>query len=212
MDVKTLNVTLNKGRQRGVTLMELMIATAILAIIITVAVPSFSDIGDTQRLVGAAEQIFGHIQQTRSESVSGNTNAYIKFDTDGTASWEYGFSTVSGTCDLTVTSPTTANACVTVVDDGDGLIDPGDGSLDTGDLLLNRFTSTEWIDVKASIASFSSGTTQINFDPVRGTSSDGEINLESGNGKRLRVEVSLLGRPKICNPSPTITVSNYSGC
>jgi len=33
--------------QQGFTLLELMIAVSILAIIITVAFPSFSDIGDT---------------------------------------------------------------------------------------------------------------------------------------------------------------------
>lgn len=200
--------------EKGVTLLELLIAMSILGVIITVAVPSFSEFGDTQRLIGATEQIFGHIQQARSESVTGNTRSYIKFDVDGTASWEYGFSTVSGTCNLTVTNPTTANACVTVVDDGDGSVDPGDGSVDTDDLILNRFTSDEWGDVKLNINSFSSGTTQINFDPVRGTSSSGEINLESGVGKRLNIEMSLLGRPTICVPSSSITstVGNYSGC
>jgi len=212
MNFFMLKKTLGRACQKGFTLLELMIAVAILAIIITVAFPSFSDIGDTQRLVGATEQIYGHIQQTRSESVTGNTPAYIKFDADGTNSWEYGFSTTGTTCDLTVSSPLTANACVTVVDDGDGNVDPGDGTVDTDDLILNHFDSTEWNDVKLSIASFSSGTSQIEFDPVRGTSTDGEINLESGNGKRLRIEVSLLGRPTICNPSPTITVSNYAGC
>lgn len=206
MDLKTLK----SNAEQGVTILELMIATAILAIIITVAIPSFSDIGDSQRVIGATEQIYNHIQQVRSESVSGNTAASINFAVDGTASWEYGFSTVNNLCDLTVTVPTTANACVIVVDDGDGTIDPGDGSVDADDLVLMRFTSTEWTDVSVSIALFSSGNTQIGFDPVRGTSTSGEINLQSGNGRDLRIEVSLLGRPTICSPDSDIP--NYKTC
>ena len=78
---------LKKPRQRGVTLLELMIATAILAIVITVAIPSFSDIGDSQRVIGATEQIYNHIQQARSESVTGNTTAFINFTADGSVTW-----------------------------------------------------------------------------------------------------------------------------
>ena len=201
---------LKKHPQQGVTLLELMIATAILAIVITVALPSFSDIGDTQRVTGTTEQIYNHIQQVRSEAVSGNTTAFINFAVDGTASWEYGFSTVNSLCDLTATTPTAANACVIVVDDGDGTIDPGDGSVDSDDLLLQRFTSNDWTDVKVSIASFSSGNTQISFDPVRGTSTSGIINLQSGNGKDMRINVSLLGRPTICSPGGEVT--GYRAC
>jgi len=183
---------LKKPRQRGVTLLELMIATAILAIVITVAIPSFSDIGDSQRVIGATEQIYNHIQQARSESVTGNTTAFINFTADGSVTWAYGFSTVNSLCGTAITSPTTANACVVVVDDGDATLDPGDGSVDAGDLLLQRFTSTEWTDVKVYIASFSSGNTQIAFDPVRGTSTSGTINIQSGNGRDMRIVVSLL--------------------
>jgi type IV fimbrial biogenesis protein FimT len=196
--------------QQGFTLLELMIAVSILAIIITVAFPSFSDIGDTQRVIGATEQIYSHIQQVRSEALTANTTAGINFGVDGSKSWEYGFSTVNDQCDLTATLPTMANACVIVIDDGDGTLDPGDGSVDTDDLVLQRFTSTEWNDVRISIASFSSSNTQIAFDPVRGTSTSGQINLVSGNGKQLRINVSLLGRPTIC--SPGTQVSNYETC
>ena len=72
------SLLVNFDSQKGVTLLELMIATAILGIIITVAVPSFSDIGDSQRLIGATEQVYNHIQQARSESVSGNSVACVR--------------------------------------------------------------------------------------------------------------------------------------
>ena len=56
---------LKKPRQRGVTLLELMIATAILAIVITVAISSFSDIGDSQRVIGATVRHHHVFQDSR---------------------------------------------------------------------------------------------------------------------------------------------------
>lgn len=206
---------INRKWQAGVTMMELMVATAILAIVITVAVPSFSDIGDSQRLIGAAEQVYNHIQQARSESVSGNTTAFVNFNapaapTAAAATWQYGVSTANSLCDLTAIAPTTANACVIVVDDGDGTVDPGDGTVDSDDLVLMRFTNTDWTDVSMQRDAFSSGNSQIAFNPVRGTSTSASINLVSGNGKLLRITVSLLGRPTICSPDGSIP--NYKVC
>ena len=100
------------------------------------------------------------------------------------------------------------------MDDGDGTVDPGDGSVDTGDLILMRYDNVEWVDVEMNIAAFSSTNTQLVFNPVRGTSTSGVINLESGMGRQLQINVSLLGRPSICIPtsSLTVTVGNYRGC
>jgi type IV fimbrial biogenesis protein FimT len=207
MNFMDLTLPIQK-REAGVTLLELMIATAILAIVITVAFPSFSDIGDSQRLIGATEQLYNHIQQARSESVSGNTAGYVNFNapvspTAASGTWQYGVSTQNSLCSLAVTDPTVANACVIVVDNGDG-------TTTNADFVLMRFPSTDWTDVTMQIASFSSGNTQIVFDQVRGTSTSGQVNLFSGNGKQLRINISLLGRPTICSPDGSI--QNYKAC
>jgi type IV fimbrial biogenesis protein FimT len=193
----------------GFTLLEMLIALAVMAIIVSLSVPSMSTFYANQRLIGVAQQVYGHLQQARSEAVTRNVTTYVNFDVDGTASWEYGMSSANSLCDLTVTSPTTASACVISVDDGDGTLDPGDGSVDTGDLVLMRFTDTDYPNVTMDIASFSSGDTQISFDPLRGTSTSGQVNLSS-NGNSLRVTISLLGRVAICTPDGTMP--NYFGC
>ena len=197
-----------KKQQAGVSILELMIATAILGILISVAIPSFSNAGDAQRLVGATEQLYSQIQQARSESIAGNVTGYINFNAPvapaaTSATWQYGVSSVNSLCTLTITDPTTAGACVIVVDNGDGVTT-------TADYILSRFPSTDWTDVKMGIGSFSSATTQIVFDPVRGTSTSGQIRLESGQGKLLRIDVSLLGRPTICSPDGSVT--GYKTC
>jgi type IV fimbrial biogenesis protein FimT len=193
---------------RGVSLLEMLIAMAILGIIISVAIPSMSEFGANQRLIGAAEQVFGHIQQARSESVARNAAVYVNFSATGSTTWTYGVALATG-CTLTVTDPATAGACYLVVNDGDTTYDGIAGATDTGDRVLMRFPSTDYEDIKMGIASFSSGT-QIVFNPIRGTSSSGQINLESSTGKQLRVTVNLLGRAAIC--SPAASVSNYAAC
>lgn len=199
---------LKQSRMRGVTLLEMLIAMAILGIIVSVAMPSMSGFTANQRLLGAAEQIHGHLQQARSEAVGRSATVYVNFSASGTTSWTYGVSTTNS-CTLTITDPATANACVITVNDGDTTVDGVDGGVDTGDRVLMRFPGTDYTDVEMAIASFSSGT-QITFDSVRGTSTSGQINLEGSTGKLLRVAVSLLGRVEICSPDGS--VPNYETC
>jgi type IV fimbrial biogenesis protein FimT len=179
-------------------------------ILIAVAMPNMSFFGANQRLRNLAEQLQGHLQQSRGEAIARNTRVYTNFAVDGTESWEYGFSSVNSGCDLAILDPTTAGACIIVVNDGDAIFDLGNGALDTADLVLTRFTSDESRDVKMDIAGFPVGTTQFVFDPVRGTSSVGQVNLEASNGNKLQVRVSALGRVEVCTPDDS--VEGYEDC
>lgn len=195
---------MTKAHSSGFTLLEMLIAMSILAIIITIAMPGMSGFTANQRLIGSAEQVYAHLQQARSEAVARNTQVFVNFAADGTATWQYGMSGATSLCDLSVTTATGASACAMSVDDGDGVLDPGDGSVDTGDLLLMRFTDADHTGVLMGIANFSSATTQIVFDPLRGTATAGEVNLTGTNGNRLRLRVSLLGRVDICTPDDSM--------
>lgn len=192
---------MGRSRMQGVSLLEILIAVAILAILVTVAMPSMSNFGANQRLVGAAEQIHGHLQQARAEAIARSAPVYVNFAATGTTTWTYGVSTTNS-CDLTLTDPTEADACVISVDDGDGVAEAADN-------VLMRFPGSDYGDVEMAIASFSSGT-QIAFDPVRGTSSSGQVNLEGSSGRLLRVAVSLLGRVVICSPDGSVDA--YETC
>lgn len=176
---------------------------SILAIMMTVAMPSLSTFGDNQKLVGLAEQVFGHLQQARSEAVTRSQAVYVNFAVDGSSSWEYGISSENSLCEVTETDPTETDACVIIVDDGDG-------ADNDADMVLMRFTSTDHDGISMDIANFSSGTTQFLFDSVRGTASSGQIELENSSGKQLRINVSRLGRVSICSPDDAI--KNYGAC
>lgn len=190
---------------RGVTLLELMIAIAVLGIIISISAPSYSGFRDTQRLVAAGEQLYGHLQQARSQAISGNTPVFVNFSTDGSAEWTYGISSVNSLCDLTASGPTDANACVVIVDDGDGIIN-------NSDFVLMRFDAGPFPGVEMTHSNFSSSNTQIEFDAIRGMASTGQIDLAGVGGEQLRVRINRLGRITLCSPDGSVANYSASGC
>ncbi len=184
--------------------MEILITLTVVAILASLAVPSMSGLADRQQFVGAAEQIYGHLQQARSEAIARSIPTHANFD-DGVAAWTYGISSNPG-CDLTA-DRTDANACTIRVDDGDGVDNDAD-------LVLMRFTSADHDEVEMVIDDFLPlGSTEITFDPVRGTATGGTVQLTSSSTDlELNVTVSVLGRVEICSPDAAHAVPNYGAC
>jgi prepilin-type N-terminal cleavage/methylation domain-containing protein len=198
--------SIHPKHQQGVTLIELMIAVALMAIILAVGVPNFRAQIEKRQLIGLAEQISAHITLTRSQAITRSAPTYIKFAAGN--NWGYGFSTTSD-CDVNATAVTIANACIMVIEDGDADIDPGDGSVDAGDLVLNRHDVSEHTGTSLAIANFSDANSQIWFDPVRGISDSGEITVSSVAGNfQLKIKVGLLGDVRICAPGGNFSYSS----
>jgi type IV fimbrial biogenesis protein FimT len=195
-----------KNSQSGFTIMEMLITLTVLAILVAAALPSMSGLADRQKFVGTAEQIYGHLQQARSEAIARSIPTYANFD-DGAAAWAYGINSSAPGCDVAVTDRTDANACTIRVDDGDGV----DGD---EDLILMRFTSADHDDVEMVITAFTPmGSTEITFDPVRGTATGGTVQLTSSSTDlELNIVVSVLGRVEICSPDADHSVPNYGAC
>ncbi|HEY5799726.1 MAG TPA: GspH/FimT family pseudopilin [Burkholderiaceae bacterium] len=86
-------------RQRGLSLIELMIAIAIVAIALAVGAPSFSQWIQNAQNRAAAESVLNGIQLARAEAV--RRNAAVRFDlTDATGlvSWTVGCVNVTADC------------------------------------------------------------------------------------------------------------------
>lgn len=88
------------GGSRGFTLIELMVAIMVLAILLGVAVPSFRDAALGSRLTAYANDIVASAQLARSEAIKRNANVLLCASEDGEecgtdAGWEVGWIVVA---------------------------------------------------------------------------------------------------------------------
>ena len=172
--------------KRGFTLIELLITISIVSILLTVGLPNFTNYFDKSKLITASEQLYSHLQQARIESISRSTSITLSFSGSGTSTWLYGYNQGTVACDLTKTSPTAANACIVIINDGDAIIEGvmranGVMGADNDDKVLKRFTNSQFADVSMALSGFSNGS-QITFNPLRGISDSGQVTLTSAQG------------------------------
>lgn len=85
-----------KQRVRGFTLIELMVSIGILAILIAVAIPSFTSIMVNYRLTSIANTFVANAQLARSEAIKRNGRVTMCKSADGatcvlTGGWEQGW-------------------------------------------------------------------------------------------------------------------------
>lgn len=84
----------SKTTAKGFTLVELMVTLAIVAILATVAVPSFQDMVNNNRLTSQANEFITALNYSRSEAVKRGTSITLTANTDG---WQAGWTIGDGT-------------------------------------------------------------------------------------------------------------------
>ena len=90
-------------RPGGFTLIEALIVIVISAIVLGLAVPSFQEVLERNRIKQAAESIKSDLQFARTEAIKRSTNIRVSYDTDA---WCYGINDDSTAC-----ACATANDC-----------------------------------------------------------------------------------------------------
>jgi type II secretory pathway pseudopilin PulG len=70
-------------RQSGLTILELLFTTALIATILTIALPILTDSVDAQRTVSAARYLAGRITLARFEAIKRSTSVGLKFEKAG---------------------------------------------------------------------------------------------------------------------------------
>jgi type IV fimbrial biogenesis protein FimT len=200
----------------GFTLIEVMVVVAVVAIVLTIAAPSFRDMIELQRLRSVNAQFVTDVQFTRSEAVTRQEVIGISFDSDSTrtcyiihscGTW----AASDCTCDC---KAATSNRCPSPA---------------------REIRTVEWPKNAAVsllpvvVTGASSAANRLMFDPATGgvttyfysdlfiapTTPAHELWVEAalirpGTVPRLRTEIGPSGRPRVCAPGGG--VSGVSPC
>lgn len=161
--------------QRGVTLIELLIAVAILGVLMAIGAPSFSSWLQNSQIKNAAGSIQDGLQQARAEAVRRNTR--VQFELSGGSGWTVGCTSSGATCPSVIedrsSNEGSPNAVVTA--DEDTIVFNG----------LGRVVPTPADDIDIDVT-----------NPAGGT-----CIASSGTMRCLRIAVSTGGQIRMCDPA-----------
>lgn len=170
--------------QCGLTLIELIVTVMVLGILSAIAIPSFTNFFERQRLIGAASALSEAIGYTRAEALKRDTEMTLSVDASPSSQWCFGSIVSSSGCSCDGGSP----ACEV------------DGALQG-----SSYSDFPGVTLSASQSLYS-------INPRRGTISSTEyMTLTNSLGNELRVEMTKLGRASICVPAGS-EVLGYTGC
>jgi prepilin-type N-terminal cleavage/methylation domain-containing protein len=155
----------------GLTLMELMVTVAILAILVALAMPSFNAFVAKGRLSGAAEALAQDLQLARSEALRLNTEVRFSFSPGST--WCYGSIASSTAC-----SCTTANDCT-----------------------LRQVDGSAYAGVTMSMPDPTFASNTAIFTARQGLANTGAVQFTHPNAGTLRVSLGAAGQVSICSTS-----------
>lgn len=174
-------------RQRGVTLVELMVVTAIAAVLVVAAVPSFSDMLARKRVEGVVSQLNTDLQFARSDAAQRNSNVRMTFGSN---------------CYVIHTVGSIGTSCT------QSTVSIGTGALQ---IKLVQMDAASTVSLSTSNA-----LTYLMFDSVRGMAAWDGTDIEqatitgSAGSRQLRATVKAMGRSNICSPNSSI--SGYPAC
>lgn len=191
---------------KGFTLVELMVTLAVLAILVTLSIPTFNDFRQRSALRGAADQVVSFIGDARFEALRRNSDVKIGFVTNPSGAFCIGAATTTVPGDDASCDCFTAGSC-------DVSAYPDDQAQWKG----VRFPSLPTIGNDDTDASG-----VIVIDPKRANLTEagdvGRISLQSPTGSqdyRVDVVVDRNGRATACQPAAAPSkLSDYQdrGC
>lgn len=164
-------------RQRGVTMLESLIAVSVTAVALGSALPGFEQARERRHIEGAAAQLETDIMHSRSLAVAQNQGVRIGFE-----------SLQAGTCYTVHTGA--ANAC-TCDASGAATCSAGAEAIRTV-----FFPAQGPVALRANVRS-------ILFDPRLGTSTPtGTLRVEGRGNAAIHLIVNIMGRVRSCSPAP----------
>ena len=182
----------NQALQRGVTLIETSVVTAIAAVLMAVASPGLGSLFENRKIDGVASNLHADIHFVRQEAVLRNTPVRLSFYNTGTS-----------TCYVAHTGNHADCAC-----DASGA---AVCAAPVQQLKFVSFAAADKVAVQANVNS-------ILFDPLHGTSTPtGTLKVVAHSGRAVHHVVNVMGRVRSCSPqaaAPSLTpaVPGYRAC
>lgn len=167
-------------RRAGISLIELCVCLAVMAILVSQAVPAMEQLKQGQRLDLIAQTLMTDLQQARSEAVQRADTVHLRFSRHA-----------RGSCYLMHTG------------------EPGQCNCDDSGLATcaatARLIKREWVASSQRIA-LRSNVNNMSFQARQGTvSSAGSIDISDSSGLTIRHIVSIAGRARTCSPNGGVT-------
>lgn len=147
---------------RGFTLIELMVVIAVLAIISSIAAPSFKSFIANTQIRTTAESIRNGLQLARIEAVKRNQK--VSFTLNSDTSWLVGCVIATSSCPATIQAKTpkegsASTVKLTVLDsnslsfNGLGTVDPAGGKLNRVDVDNTSISASATADLRVTVGS-----------------------------------------------------------
>ena len=175
---------------RGLTLIELVVTVLIAGILIAIAIPSFNQMFQKNRLKGAAERLAAETQLARAEALARREPITVSI-TAG-ADWCLGLDEGTGGCDCAIDAASDAAAC----------------TLD-GVLRVSRVQDFQGVQVQGNDV-------DATFEPVRGMPAaavaDWPVIFRSAAGQEVGVRLTVLGSVHLCSPAGSGNIWDYPPC
>lgn len=107
MGSRALRSEIHRGRGAGFTLVEVLITMAVAGILLSIAVPSFRYVTNSNRIAGEQNGLVGDLQFARAEAIKEGRTVTVCVSTDGntcanTATWQSGWIVFSDPTDVGV--------------------------------------------------------------------------------------------------------------
>jgi len=191
---------------RGFTLVEVMISVVLVAVITTLALPSYNDMVEKRMLVMNVEQIAAFLNSVQSISIYSNQAVTVHHDRDGHRNWCIGASfdtdpdSTTGDCDCEETDPSASSFCA---------INGVEYRMDDDDTDDMRFMH--------KMEGSTSGDHTYTIDPIRGLLWDTSDSLylsmhHDASNYHLDIKVSSTGEVIVCSRKSDEAIPGYPVC
>lgn len=188
-----------KPRQ-GFSLVELMVTVSLLATLLVLAVPSYTDSVNKRRISHAAEQIVSFLNLTQTEAIKRSKPMVISYSGTESGTWCIGAKLGETACDCTNAEPASSLYC----------------GIETTPWLVG---SSDSVAVKPVVGEASESSFII--DPARGLTrlaaggmgDEFELGLKAGEGDLLvNIKLVRTGKVSVCIPDGSKPIGGFMPC